>query len=76
MVCSSQYGDLGYNAADLALAQSVNAIELTEAEKQDDLIFKRLCLSIEQMVFEAKTALDQCSKPTGVKVLTLYDMCK
>jgi hypothetical protein len=63
-------------AADLALAQSVEAIELTEAEKQDELTFKRLCLTIEQMVFDAKQALDQSLKPTGVKVLTLYDMCK
>jgi hypothetical protein len=67
---------LGYTAADLALAQSVEAIELTEAEKQDDLTFKRLCMSIEQMIFDAKSALDQCSKPAGVKVLSLHDMCK
>ncbi|KAF9099960.1 hypothetical protein BGX23_008732 [Mortierella sp. AD031] len=71
---SAHYGDLGFTAADLVLAQSVEAIELTEEEKQDDLTFKRLCLSIEQMVYEAKTALDQCSKPAGVKVLSLYDM--
>ncbi|OAQ35179.1 hypothetical protein K457DRAFT_151754 [Linnemannia elongata AG-77] len=71
---SAHYGDLGYSAADLALAQSVEAIELTEEEKQDDLTFKRLCMSIEQMIFEAKSALDQCSKPAGVKVLSLHDM--
>ncbi|KAG0211804.1 hypothetical protein BGX28_007394 [Mortierella sp. GBA30] len=71
---SGPYGDLGYSAADLALAQSVEAIELTEAEKQDDLMFKRICLTIEQMVYEAKHALDQSMKPTGVKVLSLYDM--
>ncbi|KAG0317655.1 hypothetical protein BGZ97_005078, partial [Linnemannia gamsii] len=71
---SAHYGDLGYTAADLALAQSVEAIELTEAEKQDDLTFKRLCMSIEQMIFDAKSALDQCSKPAGVKVLSLHDM--
>ncbi|KAG0282880.1 hypothetical protein BGZ96_012750 [Linnemannia gamsii] len=71
---SAHYGDLGYTAADLALAQSVEAIELTEAEKQDDLTFKRLCMSIEQMIFDAKSALDQTSKPAGVKVLSLHDM--
>ncbi|KAF9146315.1 hypothetical protein BGX30_001966 [Mortierella sp. GBA39] len=71
---STHYGELGYSAADLALAQSVEAIELTEEEKQDDLTFKRLCMSIEQMIFEAKSALDQCSKPAGVKVLSLHDM--
>lgn len=60
----------------MALAQSVEAIELTEEEKQDDLTFKRLCMSIEQMIFEAKSALDQCSKPAGVKVLSLHDMCE
>ncbi|KAF9574214.1 hypothetical protein EC968_007138 [Mortierella alpina] len=71
---SAHYGDLGYSAADLALAQNVEAIELTEAERQDDLIFKRMCLTIEQMIYEAKHALDQSTKPTGVKVLSLYDM--
>ncbi|KAF8941615.1 hypothetical protein BGZ47_007331 [Haplosporangium gracile] len=71
---SAHYGDLGYSAVDLVLAQSVEAIELTEEEKQDDLTFKRLCVSIEQMIFEAKSALDQCSKPAGVKVLSLHDM--
>ncbi|GJJ74580.1 hypothetical protein EMPS_06938 [Entomortierella parvispora] len=71
---ASHYGDLGVTAADLALAQNVEAIELTEAEKQDELTFKRLCLTIEQMVFDAKQALDQSLKPAGVKVLTLYDM--
>lgn len=73
---SAHYGDLGYSTADFALVQSVEAIELTEDEKQDDLTFKRLCMSIEQMIFEAKSALDQCSKPAGVKVLSLHDMCK
>ncbi|KAF9947634.1 hypothetical protein BGZ72_010412 [Mortierella alpina] len=71
---SAHYGDLGYTAADLALAQSVEAIELTETERQDDLMFKRMCLNIEQMIYEAKHALDQSTKPTGVKVLSLYDM--
>ncbi|CAO3566159.1 unnamed protein product [Mortierella alpina] len=71
---SGHYGDLGYSAADLALAQSVEAIELTETERQDDLMFKRMCLTIEQMIYEAKHALDQSTKPTGVKVLSLYDM--
>ncbi|KAI7827548.1 hypothetical protein BC939DRAFT_475151 [Gamsiella multidivaricata] len=71
---STHFGELGYTAADLVLAQSVEAIELTDAEKQDDLTFKRLCLSIDQMVYEAKLALDQATKPTGVKVLTLHDM--
>ncbi|KAI8605031.1 hypothetical protein EDD21DRAFT_411540 [Dissophora ornata] len=70
----ASFGDSGHIAADLALAQSIDAIELTEAESQDDLTFKRLCLSVEQMVYEAKHALDQTTKPTGVKVLTLYDL--
>jgi len=72
----SHYGEMGVTAADLALAQNVEAIELTESEKQDELTFKRLCLTIEQMVSDAKQALDQSLKPAGVKVLTLYDMCK
>ncbi|KAF9927544.1 hypothetical protein FBU30_003090 [Linnemannia zychae] len=71
---SAHYGELGYTSADLALSPSVDAFELTDTERQDDLIFKRLCLSIEQMIYEAKIALDQCSKPAGVKVLTLHDM--
>lgn len=60
----------------MARAQSVEAIELTEAEMQDDLLFKRLCMTIEQLVFEAKSALNQPTKSTGVKVLSLYEMCK
>ncbi|KAF9354495.1 hypothetical protein BGX26_007670 [Mortierella sp. AD094] len=71
---SAHSGELGYTAADLALARSVEAIELTEEEKNDDLTFKRLCSSIEHMVYEAKQALDQATKPTGVRVLSLYDM--
>lgn len=53
----------------------MDAVELTEAERQDDLVFKRLCLSIDQMICEAKQALDQSTK-TGVKVLSSFDMCK
>ncbi|KAF9164798.1 hypothetical protein BGX21_004383 [Mortierella sp. AD011] len=71
---SAHSGELGYTAADLALARNVEAIELTEEEKNDDLTFKRLCLSIEHLVHEAKQALDQASKPAGVRVLSLYDM--
>ncbi|KAG0260451.1 hypothetical protein BG011_001887 [Mortierella polycephala] len=48
--------------------------EMTEAGRQADLTFKRLCSTIEQMLFEAKQALDQSTKPTGVKVLTSFDM--
>ncbi|KAF9135776.1 hypothetical protein BGW39_000073 [Mortierella sp. 14UC] len=48
--------------------------ELTEAERQADMTFKRLCLTIDQMLFEAKQALDQSSKPAGVKVLSSFDM--
>ncbi|KAF9107656.1 hypothetical protein BGX27_008646 [Mortierella sp. AM989] len=70
---SAHFGELGYTAADLALAQSVDAIELTEEERNDDLTFKRLCLSIEHMVLEAKQALDQ-TKSSGVRVLSLYEM--
>lgn len=50
-------------------------MELIEAERQDDLAFKRLCLSIDLMICEAKQALDQSTK-TGVKVLSSFDMCK
>ncbi|KAG0021455.1 hypothetical protein BGZ82_011338 [Podila clonocystis] len=72
---SAQFGGelVGFSATDLALAQSVDAVELTEAERQDDLVFKRLCLSIDQMICEAKQALDQSTK-TGVKVLSSFDM--
>ncbi|KAF9904352.1 hypothetical protein EC991_002804 [Linnemannia zychae] len=48
--------------------------ELTESERQADMTFKRLCLTIDQMLFEAKQALDQSSKPAGVKVLSSFDM--
>ncbi|KAF9191561.1 hypothetical protein BGZ51_007124 [Haplosporangium sp. Z 767] len=48
--------------------------EMTEADRQADLTFKRLCSTIEQMLFEAKQALDQSTKPTGVKVLSSFDM--
>lgn len=50
--------------------------ELTESERQADMTFKRLCLTIDQMLYEAKQALDQSSKPAGVKVLSSFDMCK
>ncbi|KAG0012736.1 hypothetical protein BGZ81_001400, partial [Podila clonocystis] len=72
---SAQFGGelVGFSTTDLALAQSVDAVELTEAERQDDLVFKRLCLSIDQMICEAKQALDQSTK-TGVKVLSSFDM--
>ncbi|KAF9960425.1 hypothetical protein BGZ65_012330, partial [Modicella reniformis] len=68
---SAHFGEL---AADVALEQSVEAIELTETEMHDDLTFKRLCMSIEQMVHEAKQALNQSTKPTGVKVLSLHEL--
>ncbi|KAF9109201.1 hypothetical protein BGX27_007879 [Mortierella sp. AM989] len=48
--------------------------ELTEAERKADLTFRRLCITIEQMIFEAKQALDQSTKKAGVKVLTSFDM--
>ncbi|KAG0272892.1 hypothetical protein BGZ95_011307 [Linnemannia exigua] len=48
--------------------------ELTEAERQADMTFKKLCFTIDQMLFEAKQALDQSSKPAGVKVLSSFDM--
>ncbi|KAF8956742.1 hypothetical protein BGZ46_002316 [Entomortierella lignicola] len=48
--------------------------ELTEAERQADLTFKRLCITIEQMIFEAKQAVDQSTKKAGVKVLSSFDM--
>ncbi|KAG0371078.1 hypothetical protein BGZ54_000526 [Gamsiella multidivaricata] len=48
--------------------------ELTEAERQADLTFKRLCITIEQMIFEAKQAMDQSTKKAGVKVLSSFDM--
>ncbi|KAF9365805.1 hypothetical protein BGX34_008265 [Mortierella sp. NVP85] len=73
---AAQFGELGYTSADVARAQSVEAIELTEAEMQDDLMFKRLCMTIEQLVYEAKSALNHSTRPAGVKVLSLYEMCK
>ncbi|KAF9927877.1 hypothetical protein FBU30_002799 [Linnemannia zychae] len=48
--------------------------ELTEAERQADITFKRMCLIIDQMLFEAKQALDQSTKRAGVKVLSSFDM--
>ncbi|KAF9977591.1 hypothetical protein BGZ73_005574 [Actinomortierella ambigua] len=68
----AQLGD-SYSPADLALMRSVDAIELTEEERQGDTIFKRLCFTIESMVNEAQQALDS-TKPAGVKVLSSYDM--
>lgn len=50
--------------------------ELTESERQADMTFKRLCLTIDQMLYEAKQALDQSTKPSGVKVLSSFDICK
>ncbi|KAK3805897.1 MAG: hypothetical protein J3Q66DRAFT_123704 [Benniella sp.] len=71
---AAQLGELGYTSADVARAQSVEAIELTEADMQDDLMFKRLCMTIEQLVYEAKSALNHSTRPAGVKVLSLYEM--
>ncbi|KAI1317022.1 hypothetical protein EDD11_009088 [Mortierella claussenii] len=48
--------------------------DLTETERQADLTFRRLCMTIEQMIFEAKQAVDKSSKPPGVKVLSPFDM--
>ncbi|KAG0284108.1 hypothetical protein BGZ97_008300 [Linnemannia gamsii] len=48
--------------------------ELTESERQADITFKRLCLTIDQMLYEAKQALDQSTKPSGVKVLSSFDL--
>ncbi|KAG9322157.1 hypothetical protein KVV02_004386 [Mortierella alpina] len=53
---------------------AVIILELTEAERQADLTFKRLCATIEQMMFEARQALDQSMRPAGVKVLSSFDM--
>ncbi|KAF9961639.1 hypothetical protein BGZ72_002730 [Mortierella alpina] len=53
---------------------AVIILELTEAERQADLTFKRLCATIDQMMFEAKQALDQSLRPAGVKVLSSFDM--
>ncbi|KAG0379828.1 hypothetical protein BGX24_011520 [Mortierella sp. AD032] len=86
---SAQFGgDLSWMASsqdqDSSLIGTMNATttpeaavmihELTEAERQADMTFKRLCLTIDQMLFEAKQALDQSSKPAGVKVLSSFDM--
>jgi hypothetical protein len=49
--------------------------EMTETERQADITFRRLCMTIEQLIFEAKQALDQSMKPAGVKVLSSFDMC-
>ncbi|KAG0240136.1 hypothetical protein B0O80DRAFT_180503 [Mortierella sp. GBAus27b] len=48
--------------------------EMTETERQADITFRRLCMTIEQLIFEAKQALDQSMKPAGVKVLSSFDM--
>ncbi|KAG0270587.1 hypothetical protein DFQ27_004299 [Actinomortierella ambigua] len=69
----AQIGGGSYSPADLALMRSVDAIELTEEERQGDVIFKRLCFTIDGMMNEAKQALDS-TKPAGVKVLSSYDM--
>ncbi|CAO3566386.1 unnamed protein product [Mortierella alpina] len=53
---------------------AVIILELTEAERQADLTFKRLCATIEQMLYEARQALDQSMRPAGVKVLSSFDM--
>ncbi|KAF9955991.1 hypothetical protein BGZ70_010062 [Mortierella alpina] len=53
---------------------AVIILELTEAERQADLTFKRLCATIEQMLYEARQALDQSTRPAGVKVLSSFDM--
>jgi hypothetical protein len=50
--------------------------EMTEVERQTDLTFRRLCITIEQMVLDARQALDQSMKPAGVKVLSSFDMGK
>jgi len=65
-------GDDDEEATTLQKIQEMRA----ESERQADLTFKRLCLSIEQMIFEARQALDQSTRPTGVKVLSSFDMCK
>ncbi|KAF9905963.1 hypothetical protein BX616_000865 [Lobosporangium transversale] len=48
--------------------------EMTEADRQADLTFKRVCMAIDQMIFEAKQALDQSMKPAGMKVLSSFEM--
>ncbi|KAF8920882.1 hypothetical protein BGZ58_004300 [Dissophora ornata] len=48
--------------------------ELTEAERQAAMTFKRVCMTIEQLIYEAKQALDQSTKKAGVKVLSSFDM--
>ncbi|GJJ75329.1 hypothetical protein EMPS_07687 [Entomortierella parvispora] len=57
---------------EITTAQRIQEMR-TESERQADLIFKRLCLSIEHMLFEARQALDQSTKP-GVKVLSSFDV--
>ncbi|KAG0236538.1 hypothetical protein BGX31_003936 [Mortierella sp. GBA43] len=71
---AAQFGELGYSSADVVRAQSVEAIELNEEDMHDDQTFKRLCSSIEQMVKDAKLALDQSTRPAGIKVLSLYEL--
>ncbi|KAG0196507.1 hypothetical protein BGX28_010040 [Mortierella sp. GBA30] len=58
----------------IAEETAVIILELTEAERQADLTFKRLCVTIEQMMFEARQALDQSMRPAGVKVLSSFDI--
>ncbi|KAF9169064.1 hypothetical protein BGX21_004196 [Mortierella sp. AD011] len=83
---SAQFGgDLSLLTADIPLSQDLDGAaadseaaviihELTEAERQADLTFRRLCMTIEQMIFEAKQAVDQSTKKAGVKVLSSFDM--
>ncbi|KAG0311281.1 hypothetical protein BGZ99_010279 [Dissophora globulifera] len=77
LTSTSNFAGLGSAVAAVGTANSEAAViihELTEAERQADLTFKRVCMAIEQMVFEAKQALDQSTKKAGVKVLSSFDM--
>ncbi|KAF9999928.1 hypothetical protein BGZ65_004789 [Modicella reniformis] len=56
------------------LDAAVSMHQRTETERQMDRTFRRLCIMIEKMIFEAKQALDQSMKPAGVKVLSSFDM--
>ncbi|ORZ11648.1 hypothetical protein BCR41DRAFT_356699, partial [Lobosporangium transversale] len=48
--------------------QASRVQELETRLQSDDQVFKRLCFSIEQMICEAKQALDQATKSTGMRV--------
>ncbi|ORZ11044.1 hypothetical protein BCR41DRAFT_357404, partial [Lobosporangium transversale] len=56
--------------------QASRVQELETRLQSDDQVFKRLCFSIEQMICEAKQALDQATKSTGMRVFRFMKCVK